>query len=157
MSAERAPAMDPTTRFVRSLDGNFFMVREAALMLGVSHRTLRRLIKDDDTPGKSLGPSYLVNFGKVPVYLYTVEDVERIRKHLNNAKQVLPREGVARLAGRPPKWTKDERTKRQRLYVRANYYRARIQTLSTNGRDDEAAQAADRLAGIEKELEAMVA
>lgn len=120
--------MDPTTRFVRSLPGEYFMTREVAKMLDVSRRTLSRLSAETkDLPEEQkLGPSFYVHFGKIAVYLYTTTDIERLRAYLAVNKQVHKiSSGLPAPVGRPRRWTPAQRKTRNRLYARANYYRKR--------------------------------
>lgn len=64
----------PTVRFVRSLPGEYYMVSEAAKMIGVSPHTLRQYVSDPN-----LSPTKCANFGKVRIYLYTMEDIQKYR------------------------------------------------------------------------------
>jgi hypothetical protein len=138
-SAVFARPLDPVTRFVRSLDGDYFMVREAAALLGTSDRTLRRLIvatKDLPDPADRLVPSFKALFGRIEVYLYTQADIDKIRGHLDRQKQVVPLQDVIeKKTGRPRKWTKDQRKERNRLYSRIAYHRQRAQELADKGED----------------------
>jgi hypothetical protein len=143
--------LDPATRFVRSLDGEYYMLREAAAKLGVSDRTLRNLLqgKVGGDPN-AFGPSYKVNFGKITIYLYTKEDIEKIRKHLEERRQVLPNEGGVRPPGRPVKWTDEQRRERQRLYSAQHYYRRRL--AEADGDKEKETEIKTKLAEIEKGL-----
>jgi len=147
-TTDTSERMDPTTRFVRSLPGKYFMVREAAAMLGVRHPVLRALLKED----KELGPSFCVFFGKVKVYLYTAEDIERVRVYLTQRKRVFRNTDITSSLGRPQKWTEEQRKERQRLYSSSHYYRRRAEKLDAEGRTDEAEKAKAKVADIEKQL-----
>lgn len=152
--------LSPATRFVRSLDGEYFMVSEAAKMLEVSERTLRRLINETrDVPeAEKLGPSFYVNFGKIPIYLYTRADIEKIRVHLSTKPPVLPLPvgGVpSGVIGRPRRWTSAQRKERNRLYSRINYYRARAQDHRLAGDVGAARDAEAQVAQAQAELKAM--
>ena len=70
--------MDPATRFVRSLPGDYFMLREAAELTGVSSYTLRKLIAAN---ANGLVPSKEARFGELKIYLYTRDDIERLNDH----------------------------------------------------------------------------
>ncbi len=123
--------LDPATTFVRSLDGNFYMVREAADMLGVNHRTLRNLNEGDD---KDLKPSFMAYLGKVRIYLYTEEDLKRLEKYFQERKQVFPNtEKSGTSNGRPARYSKEERKQRQRLFSKAHYYGRRAQEETEKG------------------------
>lgn len=147
---ESAEALDPTTRFVRSLDGDYFMLREAAEMLGVHHRTLRNLIRD--YPEQELGPSYVAYMGKVKIYLYTREDIEAIRQHMADRKTVYLASGEPKAVGRPRIYTVEERRERQRRYSQAHYYRRKAEALAEEGRDKEAKEALRKADQLTKEL-----
>lgn len=142
--------LDPTTRFVRSLDGDYFMLREAAEMLGVHHRTLRTLIKD--LSDQELGPSFVAYMGKVKIYLYTREDIEAIRQHMENRRTVYPAFGEPKASGRPRIYSVEERRERQRKYSQAHYYRRRAQALVEEGRTKEAKEAQRKADEITEEL-----
>lgn len=152
--AKRPPnsdqSLDPTTRFVRSLDGDYFMLREAAEMLGVHHRTLRTLIRDFGD--QELGPSFVAYMGKVRIYLYTREDIEAIREHLENRRTVYPTSGEPRTSGRPRIYTAEERRARQRKYSQIHYYRRKAEALEKEGLVKEAKAANQRADQITKEL-----
>lgn len=153
----RTKALDPSTRFVRSLDGEYYKLTEAAEQLGVSDRTLRNFLqgKVGDDPNV-LGPSFKVMFGKIPIYLYTKEDITRIREHLQARREVLPNDGRVRsLMGRPSKWTAEQKARRQRLYSAAHYWRRRAVELDGEGDKKGAKAARDRVKAIKKELSEM--
>ena len=132
--------MDPSTRFVRSLDGEYFMLREAAEILGVGTALLRSAMKDDVD---LWGPSFCAFFGKVKIYLYTKDDIDRIGENLSQRKRVFRNTENISAKGRPMKWSNEERIVRQRLYSRSHYYRRRVVDLTAAG--DSAGTAAAQL------------
>lgn len=143
--------MDPSTRFVRSLDGDYFMLREAAEVLGVSQRKLRDFIKSNP---EGLGPSFATMFGKIKIYLYTKEDIDAIRKHLKSQRRVFRNTNTPHTTGRPAKWSDSERKVRQRLYSQSHYYRMRIKELEAAGdRHDDIVKAQKKVKEIDDELE----
>jgi predicted transcriptional regulator len=109
--------VDPTTKFVRSLDGEFIMLREAAEMLDLSHSTLRKYISEKT---EGLQPSKAVMFGKVLVYLYTKEDVDRMRGLIEKRREIVSYAN----AGRPRKYTDEQRIARSKIYSRRTYWRS---------------------------------
>ena len=114
----------PVVAFVRSLPGDYYMLSEVSLLLGVNPRVLRNINSDQET-FKTLGPSYITNFGKVQVYLYTKADVAKLKKWRQDRLTVLP--ATKKIAsGRPRKWTNEERKHRAKLYSRLHYYRSQI-------------------------------
>lgn len=148
---KQAVRMDPTTRFVRSLPGKYFMLREAALQLGVSDRTLRRLLKEH---GSDLGPSKTADFGQ-RIYLYTRADIEKIRVHFESIRQVVSFDEQPRPTGRPPKWSDDQRKERQRLYGNNNYHRAKAEYARGAGDMAKVAKHEAKIAENDRVLEEM--
>lgn len=147
---KRAKVLDPSTRFVRSLDGEYFMVREAAEYLGVSSVTLRSAMKDDT---EKWGPSFCAWFGKVKIYLYTKADLERIGKNLADRKRVYRNSEEYSATGRPKKWSDEETKSRQRLYSQHHYYRRRAAKMTEEGREAAATKAAARVVEIQAQLD----
>lgn len=143
--------LDPATAFVRSLDGTYYMVREAADLLGVNHRLLRKFMDGDDA---DLKPSFLGYLGKVKIYLYTADDIDKIREYLEQRKTVYPNLAEAPHVGRPAKYTKAERKERQRLYSKAHYYGRRAREEHAKGHTGEAAKYLAKQRQTKKELDA---
>lgn len=151
MSAEPTTtiSVDPATRFVRSLPGDYFLLREAAQYLGVSQFILRKYIADD-VP--ECTPSKFAMFGKVKIYLYTREDIESIQKHIAKRATIYEHDGQARRVGRPPTYTKSERQWRSRMYSKAWYWRNREKILNERGDEAGAAKARAKADEIDREL-----
>jgi len=127
------------------------MLREAAESLNVSHVTLRKFIRDDN---ENLGPSKCVFFGKSKIYLYTLDDVTKIAKYLEERKTVLDNDGTHKLSarGRPAIWTKEERKERQRKFARASYYKRKAQNALAIGTTEEYLEATKKAEEIIKQL-----
>jgi hypothetical protein len=143
---------DSATKFVRSLDGNYFMLREAAESLKVSHATLRKFIKDDN---EKLGPSKCVWFGKSKIYLYTTEDINKISKYLESRKEVFDNdETQPKLSGRgrPAIWSPEEKKERQRKFARVSYYKRKAQAMLAIGTTEQYLEAIKKAEQITKEL-----
>lgn len=140
---------DPATRFVRQLPGDWYKLSEAAELIGVSHSTLRKLISDDR---EGLVPGHFAMFGKNRIYLYSDDDIERLRKHFESREIIYRHDGPVRRAGRPAIYSKDERKARARLRSRVWYWRNRVKLLKEQGRTDEMLQAEEKLRQIEGEL-----
>ena len=137
--------LDPATRLVRSLEGEYFKLSEAAEILGVPESTLRALIKDASEGGDPDGaPKQYIPFGKIPIYLYTHEDIDRIREVLTKRRSASPVPFDMVLNGRPPRYTPEERAVRTKLSARAWYYRNRIARLEAGDAPKAAAAAAKR-------------
>jgi len=145
--------MDPATRLVRTLPGNYKKLSEAAEILGVSDDTLRTLLQEAVSKGDASGaPSKFAMMGRTRIYLYTDEDIERIRGILAERREVRSFDLTA-VTGRPPLYTKEERAHRTRLNARAWYYRNRIKKLTETGAPrKEVTAAKKRLREIEDEL-----
>ena len=144
-------SMDPSTRFVRSLDGDFLMLRETAETLGVSSQFLRKAIRDDRV---EYLPSKSVWFGKVKIYLYTRQDLDRMRKALEQSRVVFDHDGQMRRPGRPRRFTKEQAKERQRLFSRAYYYRKKLDKMKKEqlSETEQYKKAQTRLREIERKL-----
>ncbi len=136
---------DPATRFVRSLPGDYFMLREAAEELKLSPYTLRKYIVEDID---GLVPSKAVMFGKVQVYLYTKDDIERMRSVLASREQVRPYDRK----GRPSKYSLEQRNERARLFSRRHYWRKMLEKATFMEDERRINEVKEELAQIEKEL-----
>lgn len=139
---------DPATSFVRQLEGDWYLLREAADMVGVSQGTLRKLITNEV---EGLVPGHYTMFGRNKIYLYTIEDIDRLREHFSQRLRVYTNDGK-RTSGRPQVYTHEERKVRARLYSRAWYWRNRIEMLTEEGRTEELAKAKRKLKEIERKL-----
>jgi hypothetical protein len=117
--------------------------------VGTSQFILRKLIQEGPM---ACQPSKYAQFGKTRIYLYTRDDIEAIRKHVEAKYQVHDHDGPARKPGRPAKFTRDQRKKRARLYSKAWYWKNRAKILSEQG-DEAGAQKAKERA---KEVEALL-
>ena len=70
----------PADRLIAKLEGGpYYKLTEVAEKLSCSVSTLRRLVDSPDLKA----PSYETKTGQMKLYLYTEEDVEELRKHLN--------------------------------------------------------------------------
>jgi hypothetical protein len=78
-SFTRADRVPPAIAYVRSLDGEFYLLSEVAEQVGVSQGTLRKLVHAD--PPKVSAPSYMGNQGDMNIYLFTPEDVTEIKAY----------------------------------------------------------------------------
>jgi hypothetical protein len=125
---------DPSTRFVRSLNGEYFKLSEAAAMLEVSQVSLRKFIREGT---EGFTPSKAVWFGKLKIHLYTRDDIDRIREMLNARREVIDSDGPMPKRGRPAKWSADQRRERQKAYSRAYYYKKRAEQLLAEGKPEE--------------------
>lgn len=147
---ERTIYTDPVTRFVRSLPGDYFMLREAAHACDVSQFTLRKFIAENV---EECLPSKVTQFGKIRVYLYTREDIVRIQAYLAKQNVVLDYNGPAKKMGRPALYTKEQMDERKKLYTKRWYWRNRAKLLAERG-DTAGAQEAEAKANeVTKELE----
>ena len=67
----------PADRLVSNLDGEYFKLTEAAVIVGVSPTTLRRLMRRKGVGLRA--PSYKIQQGKMLVYLYSADDINELR------------------------------------------------------------------------------
>lgn len=129
--------IDPMTRYVRSLPGDWLMQREAADLLGISRDALKQLgYKHPDT----LGPGFVTWLGDIKIYLYTDEDVEQVRAYLIEHPSTRRRN--------PPTWSTEEHASRHRRRALARYHRMAGDTFAAAGRDERAALSRQRAADI---------
>jgi len=146
---DRTVTIDPATRFVRSLPGDYFLLREAAASCGVSDYVLRKFIADD-VPGCQ--PSKYTMFGKVKIYLYTRDDIKSIQKYMKSKTVVFEHDGQAKRIGRPPRYTQSERDWRSRMYSKSWYWKNRVKLLTERGDEAGATAAQKRVDELVKEL-----
>lgn len=145
----RTERLDPATRFVRSLEGEYFLLREAAIAVGTSQFVLRKMIQDGNL---DCSPSKYAQFGKTKIYLYTQRDIDSIIRHIAEAHKVYDHNGPARRPGRPVKFNQKERRERARLYSKAWYWRNRAKVLAESGEIEKSDKAMLRALQIDKEL-----
>jgi hypothetical protein len=67
----------PAETYVRSLNGEYYLLGEVADILGVAKNTLRRLVKS----GNVNAPSFTANLGKMSFYVFSKEDLAEIRQY----------------------------------------------------------------------------
>jgi excisionase family DNA binding protein len=67
----------PAETYVRSLNGEYYLLGEVAEILGVAKNTLRRLVKS----GNINAPSFTANLGKMSFYVFSKADLEEIREY----------------------------------------------------------------------------
>lgn len=141
--------ISPTIRFVRSLPGEYYMVSEAAKMLGLSPHTLRQYVSDP-----ALSPTKCANFGKIRIYLYTMEDIDRIKAELDERRKVVDYNGErhGRPSGRPRQFTEYEAAQRKKMYAKRYYYQKRAEQLIAQGREEDASIAFKKAWEIDQNL-----
>lgn len=69
----------PARRYIDSLDGEYYLLSEAAAMVGISQQTLRRLIRRADKTVRA--PSYKGHQGKMEIYIFSAEDIEELKEY----------------------------------------------------------------------------
>lgn len=143
--------MDPITRYVRSLKGDWRMLSEVSHQVGVSQFTLRRFIRENEP--KSCLPSKIAQIGKVVVYLYSPSDIARIEKHLESRKKLVDFTGKRKVTGRPAVYTKEQRAERKKLRARVWYWTKRAEELQAQGDIEGMEDALATVAAMKKELE----
>lgn len=137
----QAGRISPVTKFVRELEGGPWMtLAEVARALKVPEDTLRSWRRDDP---ETYNPSFMTHFGDLPVYLYSLEDLERVR--LVAAAHTSDR-------GQPRLWSALEAKDRQRRHVRARYWERRRDLLLERGDVEEGREAARKSRVIRDQL-----
>lgn len=130
--------IDPFTRFVRELDGEYYLLREAATLLQVNHRVLREINSDESR--KEYWPSFFTYMGKIKLYLYTDDDVAKLRQYFEERRAVYPisENPPNKKMGRPAQYTAEQKKIRQRLYSQAHYYKKMARKHTAEGELDKA-------------------
>lgn len=124
------------------------MVTEASAALGISPYYLRKWI----TEGKEgFGPSRKVMFGPTQIYLYTEDDLERIKENHQSERIVTSFDG-SRGKGRPRIYTDAERRKRGRLQSRRYYWKVRFEEATFKGDIALMKKATNEIKTIDKRL-----
>ena len=141
--------IDPTTKFVRSLEGEYYKLTEAAEYLKVSPASLRKFIKDDSA---NLGPSKVAYFGRTTIYLYTKDDLSKISEYLETRRRVFDSEGQIKKSGRPKKWTEEEKKERQQLFSSLYYYKKQSQRTLESGTTEDYQAACRKIEEIQNKL-----
>jgi hypothetical protein len=127
------------------------MVSEAAVELDVSAYLLRKWIGE---PDRNYWPSQQVKFGRTFVYLYTPQDIERIRS-LRSADGKTQEFTGKRSVGRPRKYSDVDRTRRGQLQSRRNYWRLKAEEAMFRDDQDGMDKAKEKITQITEELEGM--
>lgn len=96
MSSDR---ITPAEAYVRALGDGYYLLSEVAEKAGVTAQTLRRLIKDPDKKIKA--PSYIGHMGKMPIYVFTDEDVAEVTAHYQSRYEGFEKRDLERGPGRP--------------------------------------------------------
>lgn len=149
-----APApKSPGARLLAVTNGERFLTREVAEILGVSVSTIRKL---NATRRDILGASDIGREGNRVIWLYTPEDVERLRAYFAGSVTNIGtgRRRVMPGRGRPALWSSEECRNRDRAYVRIGYHRRRATTLEAEGRADKAAEHHAQIDRIKADLDA---
>jgi hypothetical protein len=127
-------ANHPLVKFVRDLDGDYYLTREVAEQLDCSESMLIYLRRRSEKP---LGPTHQASYGGIGIHLYTPERIAEIAQYLaENSGRALgyKRRGPALL------WTKAEQLERDRDKMRARNYRVRGAAYAAQGEDEKAAR-----------------
>lgn len=121
----------PMVQYVRSLDGDFYLAREAADQLGVSLSVLRGYGARLSAEG--YGPSHRAMYGSIPLALYSAERLEKIRTRIAaDRKRSRP--------GAPVLWTPTERRDRRLALENCRAARRRIAAHIAAGEEKKAAR-----------------
>lgn len=118
--------ISPTTRLLRGVAGEFYIVREVAEKTGISETAIRKSIRSGVV---EMMPSKTTANGKI--YLFTPEDIERMSKYYAEKNAPKDFDHESHRFGRPRKFTDEERIERSRLHSQKNYWKRKIKEAST--------------------------
>lgn len=138
----------PLVKYVRSLDGEFYLVREVIGMLGCARTTLNYLQHRD---GPAMGPSHRISYGGTRVSLYTPERVAEIAQRL---KETSDRSKGVHKRGRKTLWNSTELVARTRARNRIYDYGVRAARYTELGREADAARMLKQQAALKAKLAA---
>lgn len=127
----------PIVQFVRKLPGELYLRREAANLLGRHPTALDNAGQADP----ALGPSFSIDYGGVPLLLYTAGDLAALEIHFQGQR-----------SGRPRLWTMTESIDRRRRSEAARYRDRVAARLRAEGRHEEAAEITAVAATIRADL-----
>lgn len=148
--------LDPVTRHVRGLDGDFYLPREAAKVLGISVDRLKALGRRfPDT----LGPGYVSWLGDLKVYLYDDGDIAAVRDYFAklDAQRPVELSPYRNGRGRPPVWSHDEHASRHRRRALRTYHARMAARCAAQGRAERAETYRRRAEALSSELDAELA
>ena len=80
--------ISPAEKIMAELPGTYYRLAEVSKIIGVSPKTLRRLIHS----GRTKAPSQQISVGGMKMYLYTPEDIQELKNYYG---KVEAREGKA--------------------------------------------------------------
>ena len=118
--------ISPTTRLLRGVAGEFYIVREVAEKTGISETAIRKSIRSGVV---EMMPSKTTANGKI--YLFTPEDIERMSKYYAEKNAPKDFDHGSHRFGRPRKFTDEERIERSRLHSQGNYWKRKIKEANT--------------------------
>ena len=137
--------ISPTTRLLRGIAGEFYIVREVAEKTGISETMIRKSIRSGVV---EMMPSKTTANGKI--YLFTPEDIERMSKYYAEKNAPKDFEHGSHRFGRPRKFTDEERVERSRLHSQANYWKRRYKEAKT---EEQKIIAANKYEKVRKKLD----
>jgi hypothetical protein len=133
-------------RYVRSLNGQFYLAREVCELLDCAGSTLINLPRRSGLP---LGPTHQVRYGGITLHLYTPQRIEAIAEYLKEFRK--PRNG--RRSGPDTMWTRAEQTQRWRARNRLYNYRHRAEQYTAAGDDANATRMLQQADTVNAELQ----
>ena len=136
--------IDPMSRMIRGVKGEFDIVREVSEKTGISENTIRKAIRNGVA---EMMPSKTTANGKI--YLFTPEDIDRIASYHAHLTAPKDFDGEMSKSGRPRKYSDEERLERSRLHSQANYWKRRMVEAETK---DERKRAQDKYAEVRSKL-----
>jgi hypothetical protein len=137
--------ISPTTRILRGVAGEYYIVREVAEKTGISESLIRKSIRNGV---KEMMPSKTTANGKI--YLFTPEDIERMIKYDKEQNAPKDFDHSTQRFGRPRKYSDEKRVERSRLHSQANYWKRRMKDAKT---EEQRKQASDKYEETRKKLD----
>lgn len=142
-------ANHPLVKFVRGLEGEYYLASEVADILGCAPSMLDFLRRRAKTP---LGATHKAQYGAIVVHLYTPERVAEISDYLRSMRA--QEAALGNKGGRGPVrlWNATEYQHRIRESTRARNYRVRAAGYRARGLEADAARMDDMAAALAAEL-----
>jgi hypothetical protein len=140
-------ANHPITKYVRSLDGEFYLGREVAELLDCSITTLANIRRSSKSP---MGPTHNAQYGSVVLHLYTRARVDKIAEYM---REISGEERGLKRRGPIVLWTRSETHTRRREFGRARTYRNRAAVYREQGQTEKAEELEQRSAAVLSKLE----
>lgn len=144
------PRVPPIQAFIRRIPGDYMTLKEVSAVLQLSEDSLRTWRRKWP---ERFGPSMMTYYGQMPIYLYNLQDLERVQREAKIHLDAIPKPAPGeRVPGRPRIWTTLETQERRKRRMKVIYWRHRAETLRERGDRDGARAATKRWRAIDEQL-----